>query len=170
MLKLRASRSKNATVPRAVVSGRPPSRGESTIRVKRAPAASGGRLTGLTVLVVEDDADARYIFRHMLKLEGALVLEASEGGAALELCCSDARIDVILCDLLMPYLDGYGFIRGLRSLRRRKHIPVVAVTALTQDRDLLRTFNTGFARHLTKPVDSETLIQTILAVVSKTRP
>jgi CheY-like chemotaxis protein len=139
--------------------------------VSTAPSATSGQLSGFTVLVVEDDPDARYIFRRMLTLEGALVLEAPEGVAALALCRSNARIDVILCDLLMPWLDGFGFVRALRALRKRRHVPVIAVTALSQDRDYLRTFDTGFSRHLTKPIDIETLTHTILSVTpSKSRP
>ena len=53
--------------------------------------------------MVEDDADARDIFRKMLRLEGAVVLAAPNGIAALERCACDARVDVILCDLLMPW-------------------------------------------------------------------
>ncbi len=144
---------------------------QESLDVTTARSATAGQLRGLTVLVVEDDPDARYIFQRMLTLEGALVLEASEGVAALALCRSNAKIDVILCDLLMPSLDGFGFVRGLRALRKRRHVPVIAVTALSQDRDYLRTFDTGFSRHLTKPIDIETLTHTILSVTPpKTRP
>jgi CheY-like chemotaxis protein len=86
---------------------------QESLDVTPARAATAGQLRGLTMLVVEDDSDARYIFRRMLTLEGALVLEAPEGVAALALCRSNARIDVILCHLLMPSLDGFGFVRGL---------------------------------------------------------
>jgi two-component system, chemotaxis family, CheB/CheR fusion protein len=144
---------------------------QDSLDVTTAHSATAGQLRGLTVLVVEDDPDARYIFQRMLTLEGALVLEAAEGIAALALCRSNAKINVILCDLLMPSLDGFGFVRGLRALRKRRHVPVIAVTALSQDRDYLRTFDTGFSRHLTKPIDIETLRHTILSVTRpKTRP
>ena len=117
---------------------------QESLDVTPARAATAGQLRGLTMLVVEDDSDARYIFRRMLTLEGALVLEAPEGVAALALCRSNARIDVILSDLLMPSLDGFGFVRG---------------------------FDTGFSRHLTKPIDIETLMPTILSVTPpKTLP
>jgi CheY-like chemotaxis protein len=130
------------------------------------PAASPAtrRLKGLTILVIEDDADARDIFRKMLRLEGAAVLGAPNGIAALELCSSDARVDVILCDLLMPWLDGHGFLRRLRTDCKRINVPVIAVTALDHDRDYLRTFESGFVRHLTKPVEFETLIDTVVKV------
>jgi CheY-like chemotaxis protein len=127
------------------------------------------RLKGLSVLVVEDDADARDIFRKMLRLEGAAVLGAPNGIAALELCASNARVDVILCDLLMPWLDGHGFLRRLRAEPKRANVPVIAVTALAHDRDYLRTFESGFVRHLTKPVEFETLIETVLRVTREGR-
>jgi two-component system CheB/CheR fusion protein len=169
VLKVRSSRSSKNAPAAGTAAGTASSRhrvpdARPALRQRAASAMSEGPLKGLTVLVVEDDSDARYIFRKMLTLEGALVLEAPEGVAALALCRSDARIDVILCDLLMPWLDGFGFMRALRLMRRRRHVPVIAVTALSQDRDFLRTFNTGFARHLTKPIDIETLTQTILTV------
>ena len=111
---------------------------QESLDVTPARAATAGQLRGLTMLVVEDDSDARYIFRRMLTLEGALVLEAPEGVAALALCRSNARIDVILCDLLMPSLDGFGFVRAglLRASRHDQDADAPTILSVTPPKTL----------------------------------
>ncbi len=130
---------------------------------RRAP-----RLDGLAVLVVEDNADAREITRRMLEAEGARVVLAGDGCQGLYLL-EEAAPDVILCDLRMPNVDGIEFTRRLRANSRRAHLPVIAVTALDEYPDYLRTWEVGFDAHVVKPVDYDLLAVTILRVL-QTRP
>ena len=96
-------------------------------------------------------------------LEARLVAEyfevgtASNGAAALELCERDLP-DVILLDVMMPGMDGFEVCRRLKSDVRTQHIPVLMVTALDHQSDLLKGFEAGADDFLTKPVDDLALI------------
>jgi CheY-like chemotaxis protein len=101
---------------------------------------------------VDDDVDARLITQQILEPLGARVLVASDGPEALRLV--DRVIpDVILCDLLMPDMDGFEVARRLRRDPRTARLPIIAVTALDRDPDYYRTWEAGFDGHLSKPVD-----------------
>ena len=113
-------------------------------------------LRGLTILVVDDDADARAVLRQMVKWFGATVHAARDGFEALEWLATH-KADLILLDLRMPGLDGLTVLAHLRAqpeFRSR----AIAVTALGSDADMLRTWEAGFDGHLVKPVDLETLM------------
>jgi CheY-like chemotaxis protein len=124
-------------------------------------APSGGLaapLDGLTVLVIEDHPDSRDALRQVLASAGAEVVEAANGGRALDLLAS-ARPDVILCDLLMPQVDGFTFMRRFRGGWPRTPVPVIAITALGEGLAILReTLAAGFDGHIAKPFDLDSMI------------
>jgi CheY-like chemotaxis protein len=111
---------------------------------------------GVSVLVVEDDADSRDLFGQILRSLGVEPLVARDGREGLDLL-SRRKPDVILCDILMPGMDGFTFLHSVRREPDLAAIPVVAVTALGAPDDLQRTWNAGFDGHLTKPIDYDTL-------------
>jgi CheY-like chemotaxis protein len=78
-----------------------------------------------------------------------------------------AHPDVILCDLLMPGVDGFGFCARIRQDDRYRKIPVVAVTALSHDLDYLKTLETGFDGHVPKPIDYEALAAIVSRVLGR---
>jgi CheY-like chemotaxis protein len=82
-----------------------------------------------TILVVDDDADTRFILRLLLEPAGHEVVEAADGEAALNFIKPDSLPDVITTDLAMPILNGEGLIARLRSEPRTASIPIVVVTA-----------------------------------------
>ena len=88
----------------------------------------------LPVLVVDDDVEARQLFRRMLEREGWTVVEAANGRVALERL-RDSSPSVILLDLMMPEMDGFEFVAELRRHEPWRAIPIVVVTAkdLTDD-------------------------------------
>jgi two-component system CheB/CheR fusion protein len=110
---------------------------------------------------VDDDPDAREIFGQMLAAEGAEVAVAEDGAAALHQSQRAGPFDVILCDLLMPGLDGFGFLRAFSLTPAGARVPVIAVTALSTMDDILRTLGAGFRGHLTKPVTADGLVAAI---------
>lgn len=75
-------------------------------------------------------------------------------------------MDLVLADIRMPRLDGIQFIQRLRADPQFVRLPVIAVTALGQDRDYFSTFEAGFEAHLTKPIDYEL----VAAVISRVLP
>ncbi|HEV8310358.1 MAG TPA: response regulator [Methylomirabilota bacterium] len=119
--------------------------------------------------MVEDHADTREVLRQMLEHAGARALLAEHGHAALDLLeHAHERPHIILCDLLMPELDGLALARHLEADLRWQKIPVLAVTALGAAADYINTWAHGFAGHLVKPVDPDTLIYAVRRLTRKT--
>jgi CheY-like chemotaxis protein len=113
-------------------------------------------LTGVTVLIVEDHHDSREMLKETIESFGAKVEVAADGREALA-CAGWFRPDLVLCDLRMPVLDGYGFIERVRADSRLSRTAVLAVTALGSEADFRRTYAAGFDGHLVKPIDYETI-------------
>jgi CheY-like chemotaxis protein len=133
--------------------------------------AAAGRpaspLDGLTVLIIEDYPDSRDALRQVLASAGAQVLEAEHGGIALQLL-GTTRPDVILCDLRMPYMDGFDFMRRFRGGWPRTPVPVIAITALGDGLPVLReTLAAGFDAHLAKPFDFDTVVAAVARVAGR---
>jgi CheY-like chemotaxis protein len=119
-------------------------------------------LAGLRLLVIEDHADTREMLRQMLERLGAEVWLAPDGEVALDLLRRRTPLPTaILCDLMMPVMDGLEFARLLQRHLQWASIPIIAVTALGQLADYIMTWTTGFQAHVTKPVDAEELANVI---------
>jgi DNA-binding response OmpR family regulator len=118
-------------------------------------------LQGVTVLVVDDDADTRKSMARILRLAGAEVSVTSSVEGALQLLEAN-RWDVVVTDIGMPLLSGYDLIRRARHGGHR--VPMIAVTGFDTPEHRLQVFLHGFACHLTKPFNSEELV----AAVSET--
>jgi CheY-like chemotaxis protein len=121
-------------------------------------------LRGCTLLVVEDHEDSREFLRRLLEALGARVLVAENGFDAL-IVLEGKRPDAILLDLMMPVMDGFTFASRLSRDRRWAGIPVIAVTALGSVPDLFRSWEAGFAGHVTKPVAHSDLLIAIQRVL-----
>ena len=112
------------------------------------------------VLVVEDDAALRKVLELRLGLERFDVTVAVDGQAGLELL-DQARPDVVVCDLMMPRLDGFGFCRGARSRPGLEHLPIVILTARQKDAEIEELLEMGGITFMTKPFDAHTLTATL---------
>jgi CheY-like chemotaxis protein len=104
------------------------------------------------VLVVDDHHVNRELIRCVLETRGIEVSEAVDGNDALEKL-SRLRPDMILLDVQMPQLDGFGTIERIRRMPAFTAVPVVALTALAMPDDRERTLRAGFSAYMTKPVD-----------------
>jgi CheY-like chemotaxis protein len=120
----------------------------------------GAVLTGLHILVVEDNRDARAILRILLQYYGALVTEATSGGDAVR-TLQQVVPDVVVADMLLGAEDALLLLRDAR--KRGFRAPFIAVSA--QDFDVEQLVAAGFEAYLRKPVDHQRLIDTILAVI-----
>jgi two-component system CheB/CheR fusion protein len=118
------------------------------------------RLEGARLLVVEDSFDACEVLAVMLQFEGAFVHLAHDGQAALATLRGN-EVDLVVCDLEMPVLDGYGFIRALRREPGREALPAIALTGRGGDEDVRRALDSGFDTHVTKPVVLDDLVAAI---------
>ncbi|HKO53537.1 MAG TPA: ATP-binding protein [Polyangiaceae bacterium] len=115
-------------------------------------------LNGLSVLIVDDELDARSLLEEILRKHGAQVAVAgSAADARSEIAI--AKPDVIISDIGMPQEDGYSFIRKLRAEGAR--MPAIALTAYASKQDAQRAFVAGFQKHVTKPVDPARLVSVV---------
>ena len=122
-------------------------------------------LTGIRVLTVDDDPDARELLTVLLAEYGAKVLtvaSATEVLANLE----SFQPDVLISDIGMPEIDGYSLIKQIRTLTPEKggEIPAIALTAYARVEDSQRAISSGYQRHVTKPLDPEELVQAVVAL------
>ncbi|MFB7949987.1 response regulator, partial [Kitasatospora phosalacinea] len=120
-----------------------------------------GRLSGRTVLVIDDDPRNVYALSTALELEGATALHAANGRTGLALLRAHPETDLVLMDLMMPELDGYAATAAIRESTDRATVPIVAVTAKAMPDDRARSLAAGADDHLTKPVDAAELIATV---------
>jgi len=126
------------------------------------------RLHGLTVLVVDDQEDARELMRVVLGRCGATVVAAESTATALE-ALDRCRPDVILSDLEMPGEDGYSLIRKVRarSPERGGAVPAAALTAYARTEDRVHSLRAGFHRHVPKPVQPDELAEIVASLAGR---
>lgn len=111
-----------------------------------------------TVLIAEDNPINRELLRELLEVRGYAVTEACNGQEAVAMV-EQGSPDIVLLDIGMPVLDGFGVVRKLRENPRFTSLPVVAVTAYAMQGDREKIMDSGFDGYLSKPVDSKSLIQ-----------
>jgi len=117
------------------------------------------------ILAVDDDPDLLLLLRSALQGDGLQTLVASDGRAALDLI-GEEEPDVVLLDLMMPVLDGWGV---LRSLAERPSGPrVIVLSAKTADEDIARAFELGAAEYVVKPFDPDRLLGAVREVLDLT--
>jgi PAS domain S-box-containing protein len=120
--------------------------------------AAHQELAGLRILVVDDNPDNRTYIGSFLTSAGALIETAVNGLQAVELA-TKREYNIVLMDIQMPELDGFGAMRYLRSHDYSK--PVLALTAHAMTGDRENSLSAGFQDHLVKPIDRSSLIQAI---------
>jgi len=110
----------------------------------------------LRILVVEDNRDTADSLRILLELNGYEVTVAYSGPDGVK-AAEQRRPDVVLCDIGLPGLDGYGVARKLRDNPATAKARLIAVTAYGQEEDRRHSHEAGFEQHLVKPVDPDDL-------------
>ncbi|HET8832851.1 MAG TPA: response regulator [Casimicrobiaceae bacterium] len=139
----------------------------SDARQPAAPEASDGRLIGIHVLAVDDDANALGMLASMLELGGATVSKANSAAEAIEQFRRQSDIAVVLSDIGMPDRDGYDLIESLRRdfAERAERVAAVAITGYARDEDHARALHAGFDAHLAKPFGMDELFDAIVGLV-----
>ena len=122
-------------------------------------------LTGLEVLLVEDENDVREVLTIVLQRCGATVRAASSAREALDMI-DKTQPDVLVTDIAMPIEDGYDLLKKIRALdnSRAAKIPAVALTGYAGSEDRKRAMAAGFQMHLPKPVDPEQLAAAVASL------
>jgi signal transduction histidine kinase/ActR/RegA family two-component response regulator len=152
--------------PSAAAAAAPaPVRALAPLTTRSAAVDRDAPLTGLRILVADDEAEARELFAHVLGRAGADVTalgSAEEVLAALR----DAVYHVLLSDIEMPDADGYGLARTALALTaaRGQRLVAIAITAYSRPEDEARSLDAGFECHLRKPIDPDRLVAAIRSV------
>lgn len=118
-----------------------------------------------SILIIEDDSAYRSMMTKILQMEGFEVRSASDGTAGLNLI-SEKRPDLILCDIMMPHMDGHSVLEVLRGREALSEIPFIFVTALGERYDVRRGMTAGADDYLAKPFSAAELLS---AVTSRIR-
>jgi type II secretory ATPase GspE/PulE/Tfp pilus assembly ATPase PilB-like protein/CheY-like chemotaxis protein len=121
-----------------------------------------------TVLLVEDEEPLRRVLRDLLEREGYNVLEAGDGVLALDAVDRGAP-DIVVLDLNLPRLDGYGVLSHLRARPATANLPVIVLTAKGDEDSEVRVFEYGASDFLTKPFRPRALSARILALLGRAR-
>jgi PAS domain S-box-containing protein len=139
----------------------------STAKPAAAPIAS--TLTGLHVLIVEDDPDAREIAaRTIADAGGQFVAVGNALDALAEMASSARAVDALVSDIGLPGTDGYALLEAVRGLPNGKaRVPAIAVTAYASRADAEKALRHGFAAHLPKPYPPEALVAAVRDAIDK---
>jgi CheY-like chemotaxis protein len=112
------------------------------------------------VLVIEDNPENLELMRYLLRAFGHVTLSANNGEDGVAIALRD-QPDIIVCDIDMPKLDGYGVVRALKCDPTLGHIPFIAVTALAMVGDRENVLAGGFDGYIGKPIDPTTFVREI---------
>jgi DNA-binding NarL/FixJ family response regulator len=115
-----------------------------------------------TILLIEDQPDMRENIATILEMEDFAVLTANDGREGFDLA-REEKPDLILCDVMMPIMDGYDVLNALRGDATIRGTPFVFLTAKGEKRDLRAGMNLGADDYLTKPVTAEDLLSAVRA-------
>ncbi|MDY6795800.1 MAG: response regulator [Actinomycetota bacterium] len=118
------------------------------------------------VLIVDDDATMVNLLSTILEIDGFETIKALSGEEALEMVFKEPP-DLVLLDIMMPEMDGFEVLAKLRSDQSTKRMPIIMLTARTDDKDIFEGWRRGADEYITKPFDPSELVETIKMVLSR---
>ena len=122
-------------------------------------------MSDLKVLVVDDEARMRKIVKDFLVAKDYKVVEASNGEEAIDIVYEDKDIDLVLLDVMMPKMDGW---ETCREIRKVSQVPIIMLTAKSDETDELLGYNLGIDEYITKPFSPKILVARIDAILRRT--
>ncbi|MEE1314380.1 MAG: response regulator transcription factor [Faecalimonas sp.] len=120
----------------------------------------------IKILVVDDESRMRKLIRDFLEREGYAVLEAADGLEALNLFYEHKEIGLILLDVMMPKLDGWAVCREVREVST---VPIMMLTARSEERDELKGFALGVDEYIAKPFSPKILVARVNALLKRAK-
>ena len=121
-------------------------------------------MPNLKILVVDDEARMRKLVRDFLVRDGYTVAEAADGEEALSVFYDQKDIALIILDVMMPKMDGY---EVCEEIRRVSKVPIIMLTAKSDERDELRGFDLGIDEYVTKPFSPKILVARVEAILRR---
>lgn len=120
----------------------------------------------IKILVVDDESRMRKLVRDFLEREGFQVLEAGDGMEAMELFYEEKDIALIILDVMMPKMDGW---QVCREIRQSSKVPIIMLTARSEERDELQGFEMGVDEYISKPFSPKILVARVAAILRRSR-
>jgi DNA-binding response regulator srrA len=118
----------------------------------------------IKILVVDDEARMRKLVKDFLSVKGYKVIEAADGEEAIDIFMEQKDIKLVLLDVMMPKMDGF---ETLKLIRQYSNIPVIMLTARSEERDELQGFNLGVDEYITKPFSPKILVARVEAILRR---
>lgn len=123
----------------------------------------------LTILVVDDEARMRKLIKDFLVKNNFKILEAEDGEKALEIYDKNKKdISLILLDVMMPKLDGWEVLKKIRE--ENQEIPIIMLTAKSEEQDELLGFELGAEEYISKPFSPKILVARVMAILKRVKP
>lgn len=119
----------------------------------------------LKILVVDDESRMRKLVRDFLEREGYAVLEAGDGMEAMDIFYEEKDIALIILDVMMPHMDGW---QTCREIRKESKVPIIMLTARSEERDELQGFELGVDEYISKPFSPKILVARVNAILRRT--
>ena len=119
----------------------------------------------IKILVVDDESRMRKLVKDFLSREGYTVLEAADGVEAMDIFYEDKDIAMIILDVMMPRMDGW---QVCREIRESSKVPVIMLTARSEERDELQGFELGVDEYISKPFSPKILVARVNAILRRT--
>ena len=119
----------------------------------------------IKILVVDDESRMRKLVKDFLEREGFEVLEAGDGMEAMEIFYEEKEIALIVLDVMMPKMDGW---QVCREVRQSSKVPIIMLTARSEERDELQGFDLGIDEYISKPFSPKILVARVEAVLRRT--
>ncbi len=116
------------------------------------------------ILIVDDEARMRKLIRDFLTMKEFLVVEAENGEQAVEMFFADKNIDMVILDVMMPVMDGY---QACKMIREYSQVPIVMLTAKSEERDELQGFACGADEYISKPFSPKILVARVEAILRR---
>ena len=116
------------------------------------------------ILVVDDESRMRKLVKDFLSVKGFTVLEASNGEEAVDLFFEQKDIALIILDVMMPKMDGW---ETCRTIRKYSQVPIIMLTARSEERDELQGFNLGVDEYISKPFSPKILVARVEAILRR---
>ena len=121
-------------------------------------------MENLKILVVDDEARMRKLVRDFLVKSGYIVLEAEDGNQAMEIFYANKDISLLILDVMMPHMDGWEVCREIRSFSK---VPIIMLTARSDERDELQGFELGVDEYISKPFSPKILVARVEAILRR---
>ena len=122
-----------------------------------------------TVMIVEDEASLVTMLRYNLEKEGYAVTEANDGEEAITVA-NETTPDAVILDWMLPRMSGIEVCRQLRRKAETRHVPIIMLTARSEETDKVRGLNVGADDYLTKPFSMPELVARVRALLRRTKP